>query len=61
MYTFFARHLKLDGNAWKTADGTRMDESGVAMETHQALQVFTDRHPLPAHALKPDSKVLLPR
>ena len=61
MYTFFARHLKLDGNAWKTADGTRMDESGVAMETHQALQEFTDRPPLPAHALKPDSKVLLPR
>ena len=61
MYEFFARHLKLDGGSWKAADGTGMDESKVVIETHQTLQVFTDRHPLPGHALKPNSKVLLPR
>ena len=61
MYDFFARHLKLKGGKWKTADGTKMDESKVVLESHQTLQVFTEKHPLPRHALKPNSRVELPR
>ncbi|MCH2064478.1 MAG: acetylxylan esterase [Roseibacillus sp.] len=61
MYDFFARHLKLKGGKWKTADGTKMDESKVVLESHQTLQVFTGKHPLPKHALKPNSRVDLPR
>ena len=61
MYDFFARHLKLDRGKWTTATGTRMDESTVVLESHQTLQVFTEAHPLPGHALKPNSKVTLPR
>ena len=61
MYDFFARHLKLDRGKWTTATGTRMDESTVVLESHQTLQVFTEAHPLPGHALKPNSRVTLPR
>ena len=61
MYEFFARHLKLDRGKWTTATGTRMDESTVVLESHQTLQVFTEAHPLPGHALKPNSRVTLPR
>ena len=61
MYDFFARHLKLDRSRWKTADGAKMDESKVVIESHQTLQVFTEKHPLPRHALKANSRVELPR
>ncbi len=61
MYDFFSRHLKLDRGQWTTAAGTRMDESSVVLESHQTLQVFTEAHPLPGHALKPNSRVTLPR
>lgn len=61
MYDFFARHLKLDRSRGKTADGAKMDESKVVIESHQTLQVFTEKHPLPRHALKANSRVELPR
>ena len=61
MYDFFARHLKLDRGQWTTAAGTRMDESSVVLESPQTPQVFTEAHPLPGHALKPNSRVTLPR
>ena len=61
MYDFFTRHLKLDRSRWKTADGAKMDESKVIIESHQTLQVFTEKHPLPRHALKANSRVELPR
>lgn len=59
MYEFFAKHLKLDRTPWLKDD--KVDESTITIEPHETLQVFTKKHPLPKHALKPNSKVQLPR
>ena len=61
MYKFLAVHLKLERGKWASPDGKTMDESSVVIEPHQTLQVFTDKHPLPKHALKPNSLVEFPR
>ena len=60
MYRFFEKHLKLSGGTrWRTRDSSTMNEATVVLESHQALQVFTKSHPLPRHALKPNTKVPL--
>ena len=60
VYRFFEKHLKLSrGVRWKSQEDAAMDESTVPLESHQTLQVFTKEHPVPSHALKPNSPVLL--
>jgi dienelactone hydrolase len=49
MYPFMARHLQLDL--------TRVDESRVTIETQEQMEVFNHAHPLPDHALPPNSRV----
>tara|TARA_Y100001933_G_scaffold144284_1_gene142945 strand:+ start:4548 stop:5267 length:720 start_codon:yes stop_codon:yes gene_type:complete len=62
MYRFFEKHLKLSrGVQWKSKEDTAMDESTVLLESHQILQVFTEKHPVPPHALKPNSPVIFSR
>ena len=59
MYTFFAKHLALDRKPWLKPGTGLVDESSIAIEPHSVLQVFTGRHPLPKHALKPNEPVKL--
>lgn len=53
VYPFLAEHLELDLEA-VTVDGT-IDESTVTVEPEPELYVFSDQHPLPPHAAKPNS------
>ena len=57
LYAFFGKHLGLDTKS--LAKGGKLDESGVAIESHQTMQVFTDDHPLPKRALPPNKPVKL--
>ncbi len=50
VYVFFARHLELDISKIKT-DGA-ISEGFVTLLNERKLRVFTDEHPLPAHALE---------
>ena len=60
MYRFFEKHLKLSrGVRSKSQENAAMDESTLPLESHQTLQVFPREHPVPSHALKPNSPVLL--
>lgn len=62
MYRFFEKHLKLSqGLQWKNQEDATMNESTVLLESHQTLQVFTKKHPVPPHALKPNSPVTFSR
>ncbi|HBM76850.1 MAG TPA: hypothetical protein DD438_01965, partial [Verrucomicrobiales bacterium] len=59
---FFEKHLKLSqGLQWKNQEDATMNESTVLLESHQTLQVFTGKHPVPPHALKPNSPVTFSR
>lgn len=49
LYPFLAKHLKLDA--------TQLDESKVAIHNHTELAVFTNAHPVPKNALKPDTQI----
>ena len=61
MYRFFRMHLRLSqGSRWEN-ENTTMNESSVVVESHQTLQVFTKQHPLPEHALPPNSAVTFAR
>jgi dienelactone hydrolase len=59
-YPFLARHLKLDEWGVLKADGT-YDESRVTIEPWEQMRTFSDTHPLPSTALKPNSLVPIPR
>ena len=45
-----AEHLKLDIN--RVIKNNVIDESSVIIETEEQMQVFTEQHPIPEHALK---------
>ncbi len=51
LYTFLAKHFALDA--------TRADDKRTELLTHNDLQVYTEEHPLPKHALKPGQAVTL--
>ena len=48
LYPFFAQHLKLDAS--------QVDESKVTVVPHTALETFNAEHPLPDHALEPQTE-----
>jgi len=56
-YYFLAKHLGLSLLAVKKPDDS-IDESFVTIEKQQDLYAFDDKHPRPAHAVKPDAKDL---
>ena len=50
VYPFIAKHLGLDLTAIQNEDGT-IDESGIAIESYEQLKVFSEKNPLPDHAI----------
>ncbi|NNM29513.1 MAG: acetylxylan esterase [Akkermansiaceae bacterium] len=52
LYAFLGKHFGLDP--------ARADESRTRLLSHTDLQVFTEKHPLPAHAIKFGETVTLP-
>jgi dienelactone hydrolase len=56
-YDFLAKHLGLSLNRVKKPDGS-IDESFVTIQEQDDLYVFDDKHPRPAHAVKPDAEHL---
>jgi len=56
MYPFMARHLKLDLNK-VTNDKGEINESFVKVEERPVLEVFNQKHPRPAYAIKGDDAV----
>ena len=59
LYRFFVKHLQLDPKPWMKSNIDQIDESTIIIEDHGTMQVFTAAHPLPPHALKPDTIVKL--
>ena len=57
MYPFMVKHLKLDASGIVDPKTGLFDESGNTMESVETQRVFDDKHPMPAHALKPGSEV----
>lgn len=56
VYTFFAKHLKLDISKVKNASGD-FDESFVTLQTFEQLRTFDDQHPKPAYAVMGNDEV----
>jgi uncharacterized protein len=56
MYPFLAKHLNLDLSAILNNDG-EIDESGVVIESYEDLKIFSDKNPLPKHAVLRNDKV----
>ena len=56
-YKFLAKHLKLSLDNITKPDGS-IDESFVVIQKQDDMYVFSDEHPRPAHAVKPNTKVL---
>jgi len=56
-YEFLAKHLGLWLNRVKKPDGS-IDETFVTIQEQKDLYVFDDKHPRPAHAVKPDAEHL---
>lgn len=56
MYPFMAKHLGLDLSAIQNNDG-EIDESGIVLESYEELKVFSDKNPLPKHAVLRNDKV----
>jgi dienelactone hydrolase len=56
-YGFLAKHLGLSLNRVKKPDGS-IDESFITIQEQKDLYVFNDKHPRPAHAVKPDAEKL---
>jgi hypothetical protein len=57
MYPFLAKHLRLRTEGVLDPGTGRFDESKVTVERHQEMEVFNREHPLPAHAVKPNTKI----
>ena len=53
-YEFLAKHLGLSLIRVKKPDGS-IDESFITIQEQKDLYVFDDKHPRPAHAVKPDA------
>ena len=61
MYPFMVTHLELDpAGVLDKATGT-FDETGTRLQKTSEMRVFASRAKMPAHALKPGSRVTLPR
>ena len=61
MYPFMVKHLGLDpAGVLDKATGT-FDETGTRLQKTSEMRVFASRAKMPAHALKPGSRVTLPR
>ena len=56
-YEFLAKHLGLWLNRVKKPDGS-IDESFITIQEQKDLYVFDEKHPRPAHAVKPDAEHL---
>lgn len=56
MYPFLAKHLGLNLRAIQNNDG-EIDESGIVIESYEQLKVFSDKNPLPKHAILRNDKV----
>jgi len=52
-YSFLARHLKIDSDLPRGADGS-FDESFVTIESWQRMRVFDDQRPWPDDAVEPN-------
>lgn len=61
MYPFMVKHLNLDADGIYNADTGLFDESKNTIESVEQQRVFTDRFPLPDHAIEPGSTVKLPQ
>ncbi|GAB5439910.1 MAG: hypothetical protein Fues2KO_02590 [Fuerstiella sp.] len=61
MYPFMVKHLNLDADGIHNADTGLFDESKNTIESVEQQRVFTDRFPLPDHAIEPGSTVELPQ
>jgi hypothetical protein len=57
VYGFFARRLGLSFDGMKKEDGS-VDEDGAAVETRDAMRVFSERHPRPAHAIRGADRIV---
>ena len=57
MYPFMVKHLKHNNKGVYDSDTALYDESMNTIETPERMRIFTDKHPMPAHALKPGSLV----
>ncbi|NQU24105.1 MAG: acetylxylan esterase [Candidatus Nealsonbacteria bacterium] len=54
VYPFLAKHLKLDLDRVRSADG-KIDESFVVAEDYKAMLVFSPENPRPADAVAPNT------
>ncbi|MBG88576.1 MAG: acetylxylan esterase [Verrucomicrobiales bacterium] len=59
MYPFLVKHIGLDSKGILDPKTGKFDESKTVMETVEQMQVFNEKRPQPAHALKPGSKVAI--
>ena len=56
-YRFFAKHLGLSLDKVRKKDGS-IDESDIEIEKEEAMYVFGPEHPMPAHAVEPNTATL---
>ena len=61
MYPFMVKHLGLDSTGVLDKATGKFDETGTKLQTTAEMRVFESREKMPAHALKPGSRVMLPR
>ena len=61
MYPFMVKHLGLDSTGVLDKATGKFDETGTKLQTTAELRVFESRETMPAHALQPGSRVMLPR
>ena len=59
MYPFMVKHLGLKPDRILDTAAGKFDESKSVVETPDAMRVFDDSHPLPAHAIQAGSTVAL--
>jgi len=59
VYPFLVKYLNLDSKGVLDAASGQFDESPNTIESVETMRVFDDQHPLPAHALKPGTTVVL--
>ena len=57
MYKFFAKHLGLNWKKISKRDNVA-DESGIVIVKQEDLYVFNAEHPLPSHAVAPNTPVM---
>ncbi len=55
MYPFMVKHLELDAKGVRDVEADLFDESKTVIETPEQMRVFDESHPLPSHAVKPQT------